>query len=386
MTKGLAMESILDQAFSLSLLLRYLNFSKSELNQMDNDLLIGYRDYLLVEHKKGQSSQINRHLRNAIHFLLWLQNSAQYFDKEKRKIISISTDEKYIPAKINVYADTHRRGLSYNTSKLYHEAFLQPSIPRLRKPIPDETLDKLWHAIDLVCKGDERQLRNEIALNLLERLGARRGEIFKITVSDALEGIKSGTIDIHTQKREANHIRKLDLPDPIASKLMNYIDTVRTPLVKQAIKDGRFEADHEMLLVTTFGTPWNPKSINNELKILTKAANIDTSISPHLFRHTRFTKLTQCLRDLDDHIVNLILRLEGGWRSSKSVEIYQHADKFRTTNTILAVENATSGLNTQIDKRALRVRINRLVEQVVADTSVDVSEELKKIEQLVKQL
>ena len=252
--------------------------------------------------------------------------------------------------------------------------------------MPEDTLDRIWGAIPAVCKSNQRQLRNEVALALFEFLGARRSEIFGITLSDALNGIETGEIIVYTKKREPGHSRRLDLLGSVSTRLSHYIHTVRTPLVEKAIKEGRLSIDHNMLLITTFGTPWNQVSFNNELGLLAKEALIETSISPHLFRHTHFSLLTERLRGLDDHKVRLILKKRGGWRSDMSVEVYQHADVFMAPDTKKTLNSIYSHVDAQITKRIIINKLKSLAKQVSNKGEADICKKLEEIESLVEQI
>ena len=346
---------------------------------MDDNHLVGYRDHLLNEHKKGKASQINKHLRTAIYYLMWLEKEkgAEFVTKGRTKTIAISTDERYTPSQIVVYSDNFRNKHGKASNNLYHESFLEPSIPRLRKPILDDALDKLWSAIPEVCGSFARQLRNEITLSLLEFLGARKSEIFNITVDDALDGIKTGEIIVFTKKREPGHSRKLPLNGTIASKLKHYINTVRSPLVKKAIEDGRVIKDHKRLIISIHGTPWHQRSLNHEIKILAESAGIRSSMSPHLFRHTHFTRLTERLRDLDEHKVRLILKARGGWKSEKSAATYQHADALRDKQTEKVLKKAQAEGNAKVLKRTVINRLEEIINSPNKDTKTEL-EELKK--------
>jgi len=61
----------------------------------------------------------------------------------------------------------------------------------------------------------------------------------------------------------------------------------------------------------------HPQSVNRILKRLARAAGIKINVHPHLLRHSRATHLAK-------HLTEQELKLWGGWKSSRTVEIYTH--------------------------------------------------------------
>lgn len=378
--------TVQDTASSLALLLSFLDVSNSQFESMCNQSLVDFRDFLLHQHGKGKSSQINKHLNQTINFLLWFDNRERKHGRLKHRLISISTDESHVEASIEIFAESvhrKRRNSRAHGERRYHESFLQSSIPEQRHPVPSNTLDLIWEALPKVCDSMARRHRNEIALLLLEFAGARRTEIFTISVDDCLVAIRTGSLRVITAKREG-HQRYLEIPPQVIDRLDQYINFVRAPIISAAIDSNKIKTDHGKLLITVYGTPWKPKSLNKELELLVNAAGIDTRVSPHLFRHRHFTKLANSIRNLDAHKKQLLLKSRGGWASTESINHYIDVSNLQSPEVTAATSRDLGQSEVNASRRHIRSKIGYLARHLQDNDAA--MEELNSLKHVVDDL
>lgn len=312
-------------ASSLSLFAKYLGLNKTQLEDMNNSTFVDYRDFLVNDHKKGQSSQVNKHLHKARRFLVWYDNKLRKDNPTKKRIIGYSTEENHVDAQINIFITEKKKkkkGRTFTTTLYHHEAYLVDSIPKKKHPIASNTIDRLWDAIPTVCKSLERKHRDELTLLLFEELGARRTEVFQITIQACMDAIKTGNIVLVSVKGAPNRTREKKIHPVLKRRLEEYITLVRAPVIKKAIKKGHIPRDHGALLITNSGKPWKQKSFNTELDLLARAAGISEPVAPHLFRHRAHTRLAEESKELGHTKQLLILKASGGWVSDETPATY----------------------------------------------------------------
>lgn len=308
---------------SLSLLVQFLDREKEDFSNMHDETIFYFRDFLMNVHKKGQSSQINKHLRNTINFLRWYDHELRRHSPNKSRIIA--TDKENIYSQITIYEEKYTYTDDFkkaNTrTRITHGSFLEESIPEIRKPIHTDTIDQLWSAIPQVCKSSFRKKRDELVLQLIEVLGARRCEFFRIQLPECKKAIETGVLNIHTAKSGKDR-RDISVSKELISRLEKYIKYVRKPIIDKAIKSHRFTKDHEYLLIGKSGDKWEIKSLNEEIRLLAKCARIDVPAHPHLWRHRKFTLLAKDTAHLDPKKQLKIIKKTGGWRNDKSPDTY----------------------------------------------------------------
>lgn len=327
--KNLKLGTIKDDAYLLITFLEYLDINNLQFEDVHDRHLIAYSSFLFHERKKGQANQVNKNLRRVISFLLWYDDKINHRDPNRKKLISKVEGYSQSSSQITVHVQRNKwigatRGYSRET--LIHSAFLPESAPEKRHPIPDDTIKRLWISIPKVCKSLHRAKRDELLITLFECVGARRSEIFELTVSDCLEAIRSGNLKISTKKQRKKEWRSIPIDKSLANKLNEYIKYVRAPVIKEAIQRGLIRTEHGTMFIGKHGRRWKETSFNKELDLLAQAAGIETPVSPHLFRHKYGSMLAKNSKNLSPAQQRLYIKKLGGWSSDQSADIYIHLD------------------------------------------------------------
>ncbi|MCE3220319.1 tyrosine-type recombinase/integrase [Vibrio diabolicus] len=182
-----------------------------------------------------------------------------------------------------------------------------PSLPKKgaikkRHPVSKEDALKIWEHIckqkkDIshlkkpklikIAKREQydKRKRDKAIYVSMEMLGGRVDELHSIRYSDLVEARSSGSLRIKTSKKRNDDDNQRNLPvDHIfLEQITSYID-VRKRVMK------KFEIKHDYLFISlNDGQPLNAKSWTKYIKQWADDLGIEGRVSPHLWRHARFT-------------------------------------------------------------------------------------------------
>lgn len=371
------------ESSSLSLLIQYLNYEGISFDEMHNDSLISFRNYLIDIHKKGKASTINTHLRTSIRFLLWLDNQQRKLNPNRKRLISKSTPDSHVPAQIEIFIESVSIHKGRSVDSFRHECFLPESSKKKRHAIADETIDKLWSAIPCLCKTEHRRLRIELALLLSELLGNRVSELTSLTTNSCIQAIKSRKLTIYTAKNKTSSTRVLDIEDVLAKRLEQYILYSRKDVIESAIKVNKLVRDHGYLLINKDGGAWSHKSFQEEIRLLAKISGIKEPAHPHLFRHRKITQLAAHVKDLDYRKQLLILKNQGGWNSDKTPSHYIDLAQYEGEAIQNALKDTLNSAEAVALKRTINSNIEKILEiskdEIVTELASNIKDDLKNL-------
>ncbi|WP_223525577.1 tyrosine-type recombinase/integrase [Pseudomonas sp. A-B-26] len=159
-----------------------------------------------------------------------------------------------------------------------------------RDPITEVNIEKLRNAVDTISSSRHLQLRRHLLLSLLEHTGARRGEIFNITVHDINQAMKMKhpMLRLETWKQGVNMQRAIPVTKMLLNEALKYIQLYR----KKAVHHLKKQGDHGFLFVSEItGKKLAPESASNDIRLLKRHAGIEEQICAHMFRHAFITNL-----------------------------------------------------------------------------------------------
>ena len=359
---GRSLTTLKSYAGLIVLFITFLDNEKIPLDEVDDDTIILFRDYLLE--KKQSNNQVNRALRRVIYMYLWLQHNG-YF---KHKVIGVNTSDAQFNVVSNSYTYKSRNGISGSKEYFTHISILPPDIREDRRAVPDHLIDRLWEQLPNF-KTKFREARDEVMLLLLENTGGRRVEINDITVDNIRNAAKTGKILLRTLKHENEYEERLfPISTEVINTIINYIECEREEIIISKIKSKHIKEDCKTVLISNRGKPWAPQSISDEIIILKKMAGIKEKIHPHLFRHRCVTiLLDQIKQDLNKYgesvlaevVIHKVMALFG-WKSREMVTKYndihlEESEGFHTSET-----NFTARLSSNSGQRQLHKLVSAL--------------------------
>lgn len=254
-----------------------------------------------------------------------------------------------------------------------HPAIPAPTVKRTRLPISTENINKLRIAVGSLSKTPHQRMRRHATIKLLEITGARRGEVAAIDIVSVKEASLSDIpmLKIPTLKKHSGHpqFRYVPVSKSDIAFIMQYVEFYRNPLIRKKLKG---KQDHGYLLINDVtGQPLSPNSISQEIKLLSKHANIGEVTCAHMFRHRFLTKLFVTLIhqhqiDTPDSFRRLLIDGEGlkqkvaewsGHANTESLSIYinlafDEVTNFKKANNSaiarLAIDSFRGTLNAEI--------------------------------------
>ncbi|MFS2262242.1 tyrosine-type recombinase/integrase [Vibrio vulnificus] len=131
----------------------------------------------------------------------------------------------------------------------------------------------------------DKRKRDKAIYVSMEMLGGRVDELHSLRYSDFIHARKTGSLRIKTSKKRHNEDDQRFLPVDHAflAQITSYID-VRERVMK------KFEVKHDYLFISlNDGQPFNAKSWTKYIKKWADDLGIKGRVSPHLWRHARFT-------------------------------------------------------------------------------------------------
>ncbi|MEZ9577427.1 MULTISPECIES: tyrosine-type recombinase/integrase [unclassified Vibrio] len=185
--------------------------------------------------------------------------------------------------------------------------FTHPSFPRKgaiksRHPVSQEDALKIWKYINSQKKDvsyikdtklkrlakrekyDKRKRDKAIYVSM-EMLGARVEELHTLRYSDYIDARRTGTLRVKTSKKrnEEDNVRYLPVDHTFLEQIISYIDVRRRVMKKFMVK-------HDYLFISlNNGQPFSAKSWTKYIKQWADELAITGRVSPHLWRHARFT-------------------------------------------------------------------------------------------------
>lgn len=183
-----------------------------------------------------------------------------------------------------------------------HASLPKKGAVKSRHPVSKEDALKIWQYIntqkkDLSFFTDpkakrlakreqyDKRIRDKAIYVSMEMLGGRVSELHSLRYSDYLTARETGTLRIETSKKrnDEENQRFLPVDYTFLEQIANYADVRRRVMKKFGVK-------HDYLFISlTNGKPLNAKSWTKYIKQWADELGITGQVSPHLWRHARFT-------------------------------------------------------------------------------------------------
>ncbi len=286
----------------LSRLLRFLHGAGLRIEQMHDEHLVAFADYL-VKPPVGRAitaNHANRLVLRAVGFLSWLQQRLP-------SIRLVGADGE--GAQISL---TIRRGRSQDRgSRVHHPALVARNVRREVRPITAEAMRSLQKACRAAARTEFVIARNGAMLAMLSDSGVRREELVWIRSVDIQQALdRGGRLDVRTAKRRGNPTRQVPVPLETLKLVRTFLDVHRRLQVRRLAKrDGSF-VDAGWAFCTRGGGQLAPSSVTQIVADLRVAANLEQRASPHMFRHRWITfqlrQMLGALQDMNSHGVQML--------------------------------------------------------------------------------
>lgn len=278
-----------DYASKISHLIRYCYYNKLSFTSLSDDDFCNFIDGLRIKTKPNNPQQLKRNERTITNIgrrcLSFLAHVG-----EMNQIHNFVGVDGTITIDI-VDSIAYRNGKAFKRSSVHHRSFRTANAKKTRRPISEATVEKLREAIDEMSTSEFLCNRRHLMISLFQELGARRGEIQPITVTQVLAAskLKKPKILVTTLKRgEIGLTRELRLSSPLIDDLLRHIRDDRRSIMK------RFKGvpDHDFLFVTERGgRPLKADTFTTEFSLIRRAAGIEEQACAHLFRHAYCTNV-----------------------------------------------------------------------------------------------
>ncbi|MEZ9998475.1 tyrosine-type recombinase/integrase [Vibrio lentus] len=183
-----------------------------------------------------------------------------------------------------------------------HTSLPKKGAIKTRHPVSKDDALKIWEHIktqkkdfSYIKKSKARRLakreqydkrKRDVAIyTAMEMIGGRVGELHSICFSDYIEARRTGKLRIHTSKKRDNEDNERYIPvDNILLEYIAQYAEVRKRLMK------KFSTKHDFLFISlNDGQPFSKTSWTTYINSWGRELGIVGKVSPHLWRHARFT-------------------------------------------------------------------------------------------------
>lgn len=277
---GLATSTVNTYGSELSNLVRYLAENESFFEDVTDDTLLSFADWLLARNK-ASGNHVNRLLHRAISFFIWLQNTI---------IGSHLVGAHGEGAQITLVTRVVRRRKGGVTTVLRHASMVPRSIPRAIRPASADVVEALLDACAHTAKTDFRQSRDRSMIVLLADAGIRREELTWIRCEHIREAARNGgRLRIRTSKRHGHPEREVPIPNVTARMLVDYLDINRAIQVRSLRNRTGVSRDAGWAFCTRMGTKMAPATVTQLFADLRGEAGISERATAHMLRHRFIT-------------------------------------------------------------------------------------------------
>ncbi len=274
-----AISTINTYASELSLFVRFLFESKVVIEDVCDDVLVSFSDWL-VNRKKSSGNHINRILLRVISFLEWYQTLLV----GRRLVGSLGQG-----AQVTISLRSLKSKQGVVRVRTQHHAMVPASIPRTVRPISSNIVSALLDSCEWAAKTNFRRSRDRCMLVLLADTGIRREELTWIRVSDVVGASADRKLPVRTSKRKGNPYRLIPISDETFRMLLEYIDVTRSIQVRRLNRRKIGFKDQGWLFCTREGFKMAPSTVSQLFCDLRAEAGLAERISAHMLRHRYIT-------------------------------------------------------------------------------------------------
>lgn len=300
--RNLTTSSVNTYCSELSRLLRFLHEAGLHIEQMHDEHLVAFADYLMKppDGRGVTANHANRLVLRVIGFLSWLQQRLP-------SVRLVGADGE--GAQISL---TIRRGRSrHRGSQVHHPALIARNVRREVRPITGEAMRSLQKACRAAARTEFVIARNGAMLAMLSDSGVRREELVWMRVSDIHQALdRGGRLDVRTAKRRGNPTRQVPVPVETLKLVRTFLDVHRRLQVRRMAKRHGSFVDEGWAFCTRSGGQLAPASVTQIVADLRGVANLKQRASPHMFRHRWITfqlrQMLNALQDVNSHGVQML--------------------------------------------------------------------------------
>lgn len=274
-----AISTINTYASELSLFVRFLFESKVVIEDVCDDVLVSFSDWL-VNRRKSSGNHINRILLRVISFLEWYQTLLV----GRRLVGSLGQG-----AQVTISLRSLKSKQGVVRVRTQHHAMVPASIPRTVRPISSNIVSALLDSCEWAAKTNFRRSRDRCMLVLLADTGIRREELTWIRVSDVVGASADRKLPVRTSKRKGNPYRLIPISDETFRMLLEYIDVTRSIQVRRLNRRKIGFKDQGWLFCTREGFKMAPSTVSQLFCDLRAEAGLTERISAHMLRHRYIT-------------------------------------------------------------------------------------------------
>lgn len=300
--RNLAISTVNTYCSELSRLLRFLHGSSLRIEQVHDEHLVAFADYLLrpPSGKGITANHANRLVLRAIGFLSWLQ-----WRLPSARLVGVDGEGAQISLTIR------RGGSRHRGSRVHHPAFVARNVRREVRPITGEAIRSLQKACRAAASTEFVIVRNGAMLAMLSDSGVRREELVWIRASDIQRALdQGGRLDVRTAKRRGNPMRQVPVPVETLKLVRTFLDVHRRLQVRRLTKRDRTFVDEGWAFCTRSGGQLAPASVTQIFANLRETASLKQRASPHMFRHRWITlqlkQMLGALQDVNSHGVQML--------------------------------------------------------------------------------
>ncbi|MEX2043233.1 tyrosine-type recombinase/integrase [Pseudomonas aeruginosa] len=274
-----AISTINTYASELSLFVRFLFESEVVIEEVCDDALVSFSDWL-IKRKKSSGNHINRILLRVISFLEWYQTLLV----GKRLVGSLGQG-----AQVTISLRSLKSKQGVVRVRTQHHAMVPASVPRTVRPISSNTVSALLDSCEWTAKTNFRRSRDRCMLVLLADTGIRREELTWIRVSDIVGASADRKLPVRTSKRKGNPYRLIPISDETFRMLLEYVDVTRSIQVRRLKRRKIGFKDQDWLFCTREGFKMAPSTVSQLFSDLRAEAGLTDRISAHMLRHRYIT-------------------------------------------------------------------------------------------------
>lgn len=274
-----AISTINTYASELSLFVRFLFESEVVIEEVCDDVLVSFSDWL-IKRKKSSGNHINRILLRVISCLEWYQTLLV----GKRLVGSLGQG-----AQVTISLRSLKSKQGVVRVRTQHHAMVPASIPRTVRPISSNAISALLDSCEWTAKTNFRRSRDRCMLVLLADTGIRREELTWIRVSDIVGASADRKLPVRTSKRKGNPYRLIPISDETFRMLLEYIDVTRSIQIRRLKRRKIGFKDLDWLFCTREGFKMAPSTVSQLFSDLRAEAGLTERVSAHMLRHRYIT-------------------------------------------------------------------------------------------------
>jgi len=288
---GKAVSTINTYASELSIFVRYIYSVGTRIEDVCDDVLIDYSDWL-VSRGRGSGSHINRLILRVITFLQWYQHLiiGRYL---------VGGVGQGAQVTVSILSKGMYRGAVRD--RVRHHSMVPISIPRVVRPISTAVISNLLDACYSASGSNFKRARDSCIIILMADTGIRREELTWIRCEDVANATSNGGIvQVRTSKRRGNPYREIPISGSTVRKLVEYLDVSRAVQLRKLKRKINNFKDEGWAFCTLSGKKLEPASVTQIFSDLRKDAKIEERVSPHMLRHRYITlQVVSRLRSLN---------------------------------------------------------------------------------------